>query len=385
MLRYLLVFIVISCLFAPFCRGAEQPPVFTQKDFARLLLKQYSWDDGLPKESTDRDVLVILRGKRTFKYEAENAYNESTDRVTIRSFPQFGPFTGKGWIMGVSDETSSTFTILVPIAGEYELKAVLKGNGFVWTIGDKEYRSDSKSSVFRETGIARLKLHAGVETIKLTIPPEGAIDSFSLTAPDYVSIQPLQGWRFKNKLTAAGLAEIAVAMTDRFAQLPDGGPAKSPKTLAVAENTVLPATAAYTTTDYLGPFSSPRWVRADYRGATLQIPLTVAEAGYYGLTANIMGEALSGSVNDVPFKLTGKPYLSKVYLGLYRLEAGENTLSLTLPPTGGADSIEFNKKNSAPEDFLRLAGVAGPSDRAISEKEASEFLKRIQGSFPIRK
>jgi hypothetical protein len=385
MLRYLLVNIVALLLLSSLSFGAESSPDFLQKDFARQILQQFSWSSGLPKEPVDRDYLMILGGKRTFRYEAENAYNPETDRVTVREFPLFGAFTGKGWILGVSDTTTATFTILLPNAGEYDFKAVIKGNGFVWKIGGKEYRADSKSANFSETEIAKVSLKAGVTTINLTIPPEGAIDSFSLSAPDQNPIQPIAGWRFREKLTAVRLAETAVALTNSFSKLPDAGVLASPKMIAVSEKIILPATAAPTNISYLGPFYSSKWVRADFRGATVQIPLNVAETGYYTLAVNVMGEIISGTVNDTPFKLSGKPYLSKTILGLFRLESGDNTLTISLPPAGGIDTVEFNKKSSTPEDFLRLAGVPGPADRLVGAQEAAALLKSIQGSFSIRK
>lgn len=385
MLRYLLLIASFLMLSQAVSWGAAAPAAFTQKDFARLILQHFSWSGGLAKEPADRDYLMILGGKRTFRYEAESAYNEKTDRVTLRDFPLYGAFSGKGWIMGVSDATDSTFTILLPIAGDYELKAVIKGDGFVWAIDNKEYRADSKSAQFQETRIAKIALKAGVVTIKLTIPPEGAIDSFSLSAPDYASIQPFSGWRFKERLTAARIAETAVSLTNSFAQLPDVPSTAAPAPLSVAEKVALPPNAVPTTVPYLGTFTSAKWVRADYRGATLQIPLTVAEAGYYGLASNAMGEVISGSVNGTSFRVVGKPYLEKVSLGLYRLEAGDSMLTITLPPAGGIDTVELKRKSTAPDDFLKLAGVPGPADRVIKADEAAALLKKIQGSFSIRK
>lgn len=350
-----------------------------------MIVQQFSWNGGLPKEPADRDYLMILGGKRTFRYEAETAYNDQTDLVTVRDFPLFGAFTGKGWLLGVTDATTSVFTIWLPVEGEYNLKGVIKGSGFVWNIDGKEYRADSKSGNFRETDIGKVTLKAGVVTINVTIPPEGAIDSFSLTAPDHTSIQPFMGWRFKERLTAVRMAEISVAMTNGFARLPDADPTTSPGQIAVFDKTILPLNAAYTTAPYLGLFYSAQWIRADYRGASLKIPFTVAETGYYGLTVNVMGEKISGSINDIPFNLTAKPYLDKLYLGLYRLNAGDNLLLITLPPSGGIDVIELNKKSTEPDGFLRLAGVPGPADRPIEAPEAAALLKSIQGSFAIRK
>lgn len=382
--KYLIIVMALS-LFQSISWGADKAPVFTQKDFARLLLTQYSWSDGLPKEPGDRDYLTILGGKRTYKYEAENAFNEKTDRITVREFQLYGPFTGKGWIQGVSDTTSSTFTILLPIAGEYDFKAVIKGNGFVWKIDGKEFKSDSKSANFREVEVAKVKLKAGAITINLSIPPDGAIDYFSLSAPDNQSIQPFLGWRFKEKMTAGRLAEVAVALTNGYAQLPDLGPEGSPRPIVVSEKIVMPVSAALTDGSSLGPFSSPKWIRADYRGAVIQIPMVLAETGYYGLTVNALGELLTGAVNETTFKVAGKPYLEKSPIGLHRLEAGDNSLVINLPPAGGFDMIEFNKKNTTPDSFLKLAGVPGPADRLVTAEEAAALLKKIQGVSYIRK
>jgi hypothetical protein len=385
MFRSVLLVISLLTLVNSHSWGAESVPAFTQKDFALMILEQFGWSDGVPKEPADRDYLLILGGKRSFRYEAENSYNALTDRVTVRSFPMFGEFTGKGWLLGVSDETSATFTILLPLSGEYDISAVIKGSGFVWNINGKEYRADAKSEKFQETEIARVPLKAGTITIKTAIPPEGAIDSFSLKSSDHAPIQPLLGWRFREALTAGRMAEVAVAMTNRYSQLPDVERSLSPAPLAVIEKAELPPSAAASTVSFLGPFAATKWVRADYRGATLQIPVVVAETGYYGLTINAVGETISGRVNDTPFKLSGKPYLEKLYAGLFRLESGDNTLLLTLPPLGGIDTIELHKKSTTPDDFLRLAGIPGPPERLIGSKEAAAFLKAVQGAFAVRK
>lgn len=385
MLHRILLFVSFLAIFNSVSWGADKAPIYTQKDFARLILQQFSWNDGLPKEPADRDYLMILGGKRTFRYEAENAYNELTDRVTLRDFALYGEFTGKGWLLGVSDATDATFTILLPVDGEYDFKAVIKGDGFVWNIDGKNYPADSKVKKFQETSVAKVKLKAGVVTIKLTIPPDGAIDSFSLSAPDYTSIQPFMGWRFKEALTAVRMAEIAVALANRYDQLPDAGPEVSPKPVSAFEKVDLPPNVQPTVADYLGAFASAKWVRANFQGATLKFPLTVTETGYYGLTANIMGEKLAGKVNNTLFNLEGKAYLSKINLGVYRLDSGDNSLSITLPAMGGIDNIEVAKKSTKPEDFLRLAGVPGPATRLIGADEAAALVKNIQSSFAIRK
>lgn len=364
--------------------AAEAKKEFTQKDFAQLVVEQFSWDAGLPKEPADRDYLLILGGKRTFSYEAESSYNDRTDLVSTRDSIMFGPFTGKGWVLGVSSTTSANFTILLPVQGEYILKAVIKGDGFIWNVDKKDYRTDSKSAKFREVEVGKIVMKAGIVKIEVSIPPEGAIDSFTLTAADYTPVQPLVGWRFKERLTAGRMAEIAVSMMSGYARLPESAD-NALKALSAAETAILPESAARTGTAFLGKFFSTEWIRADYRGASIQIPVKVDETGYYSITANLLGERISGSVNESRFEVSGKQYLDKLKFGPFRFESGDNMITVNLPPMGGIDTIEFSRKSTLPVDFLKLAGISGPPERPVAADEARSFLKSFQSAFPVRK
>jgi len=382
---YLVKLIVISIVMnQSIVCAAEVKEVFTQKSFVQRVFQHLSWNQGLSKEPADRDYLQILGGKRTFRYEAENAFNENTDRVTVRNFSLYGPFTGKGWLLGVSDTTDVEFAALVPISGEYTLNAVIKGNGFIWNIGDRQYRADSKSDAFRGVKIGKTTLNAGVLKIRVSIPPEGAIDSFSISAPDYAPIQPVAGWRFKEPLTAGQLAEIVVSMSGRHEQL-QNAEEKTSKRLSVFESALIPSTAAATGIEEFGKFTSREWVRSDYRGASIQIPVKNAVAGFYGITANVMGGRISGSVNETPFEVLAKPYFDTVRLGLFRLESGDNLITINLPPMGGIDTLELGMKNMSSDSFLAVSGIKGPAERLISVDEAETVLKSVTGSYPVRR
>lgn len=378
----LIIVSVVMCL-SVVCY-AEVKEVFTQKLFVQRLFQHLSWNQGLTKEPADRDYLQILGGKRTFRYEAENAFNENADRVSVRNFSLYGPFTGKGWLLGVSDTTEVEFAALVPISGEYTLNAVIKGNGFIWNIGDRQYRADSKSDIFRGVDIGKIILKAGVLKIRVSIPPEGAIDSFSLSAPDYAPIQPVAGWRFKEPLTAGQLAEIVVSMSGRHEQLQNAED-KTPRRVSVFESAVIPSSAVATGIEEFGKFTSREWVRSDYRGASIQVPVKNAVAGFYGITANVMGGRITGSVNETPFEALAKPYFDTVRLGLFRLESGDNLITINLPPMGGIDTLELGMKNMSSDSFLAVSGIKGPAERLISAEEAESVIKSVTGSYPVRR
>lgn len=381
---YLIIAALVLCVTPVWAAEKSQPTTFTQKDLAHMIVTHFGWSEGLPKEPADRDYLIILGGRRTFRYEAENAYNPQTDKVTVAEYNLYGPFSGKGWLLGVSEKTNATFTVQLPIGGVYSLKAVVKGDGFIWNVGGKEYKAGSTADGFKEVEFGTMPVKPGVIKMKVTIPPQGGIDSFSFVAPDYRPIQPFAGWRFKEPLTAGRLAEVGVSMMNIHDQLPDvkkGIPAP----IAAVDVGLPTQDAAPTKINYLGAFRSQAWLRADFRGATIQLPIKVAETGIYGLRARVLGQRVEGDVNGYPFAATGKPYLDEIELGLFRLDSGENMLTLKLPPMGGIDVIEFTRKGTSPVDFMNLVGLSGAPDRVVSADEAKTFINKISEKYPVRK
>lgn len=362
--------------------GKDAEP-FTQKEFARAIIAGFGWGDGLPKEPGDRDYLVILGGKRSFRYEVENAYTPATDNVSMRDSAMFGPFTGRGWLMGIAGTTEATCTVLLPIGGDYAFKAIVKGDGFVWKIGGRELRGGSASGSFREVDLGRITVKPGVLQITVTFPPNGAVDSFAFTAPDHLPIQPFGGWRFREPLTAQRMAETGIAMMNLYGRLPVDQ--RDAPRIVTAVDTALPTrNVTETSTPYLGTFTSRAWLRANHLGAAIQVPVKTGEAGFYLLRAAVMGERIAGDVNGSPFAVAGKPYLDMTELGLFQLESGDNMLTLNLPPMGGLDRIELTRKSMAPADVMGLAGVTGLPERQVTAGEANAFITTVRGKYPAR-
>lgn len=362
----------------------KAPLVFTQKDLAKMIVAQFGWTEGLPKDAADRDYYVILGGKRNFRYEAENSYNPETDMVTIRNFLLYGSFTGKGWMLGISEPTTANFSVLVPISGEYSFKGVVKGNGFVWKIGDKELKGGSAARRFTMVDFGTISVKAGVIKVRTDLPIDGGIDSFSLVAPDYRSIQPFAGWRFREPLTVVRMAEVGVAMMDHYHLLPEDR--RNPVKPLEVVDVVQPASNLISTdVKFLGAFSARAWLRANDSGAVIQIPIKIDESGFYNLRARVMGDKINGDVNGVPFLVAGKPYLAMTDFGLFRLEAGDNILTLKLPPLGGIDIVDISQKDSSPAEFMKLAGFTGDPERLVKADEALAYIKQIREKYPVRK
>lgn len=382
---------VVLCVLLSWCLAQHAWSVeksaapYTQGVLARDIVTLFGWQGGLPKEPADRDFLQILGGKRTYRYEAETAYNAKTDPVSFWKLKQFGPFTGKGWLMGSADPTFVNLTILLPIGGEYTLTSVQRGGTFIWNIGGREYFSPKSSTGdFSPIEIAKVDLKPGVHQIRVNIPPSGAIDSFTLKAADHVSVQPFAGWRFREPLTAARLAEVGAALANSFSALPEMK-AGVPPSVSVAEAVQdVPGLSRSGDRSY-GAFESASWLHADYRTPQIKIPLQVGETGYYGIALNIFGSRIEGMVNETPFRFSGGAILQRRDIGLHRLESGENQLVVTIPPRGGIDRVYFSRRDTSEAAFMKLMGIAGDPGRLIPADEARRFLKNMSEKYPVRK
>lgn len=384
-MRYIMVVLVGFILFSSSVMAAEKKmSAYTQKDFADLLMKQFAWDSGLPKEPSDRDYLVVLGGKRTFRYEAENAYNAATDNVSVSEFEIYGPFSGKGWVMGVATGTITHFTIMLPIAGDYTIKSTLKGDGFVWDVNGKKLTAGTKDKKLKEVEIGTVPLSAGVVQMTVTIPPDGGIDSFTLVGSDNVAVGPFAGWRFKEPLTAGAMAEIMVSATGQLDKLPVEKGAL-PRNVPVTSLSQLPEFTSLIDTDYLGHFSSKQWLRANYRGATIELPFTVDMLGLYDVAIQVLSEKVVAELNGTTVMIPGKQYLDRVTLGQFRLDSGASTLTLKLPPMGGFDALHILKRDSSPAAFMKLAGISGSPDRVVTKDEAEKLIKTLSPRTVIKK
>lgn len=375
---------ILICFTVPARAGENKQSVFTEKDLARLIVTQFGWGEGLPVEPGDRDFLVILGGRRTFRFEAENSYDSKSDKVTVSDRNNFGPFTGKGWLLGSKEKTNATFAVNIPLGGEYTLKAVVKGDGFVWNLGDKEYQAGSNSGGFKEVVIGTMSIKPGTTVMKVALPPKGGIDSISFAAPDYLPVQPIIGWRFREPLKAGQLAEVGMSLMNLYGQLPKQKQDIT-KSVAAVDVAIPNQDIEKTRISYLGPFSSQGWLRAQFRGAVIQMPVKMNETGYYGLRARVMGQRIEGDVNGINFSVAGKNYLDMTELGVFRLESGENMLTIKLPSKGGLDMVEFTLRSKSAGDFMKLSGLSGSPDRLIGADEAQMYIRTIFEKYPVRK
>ena len=381
--------LVVATMILPFCgtpQAAQLPSdAVTQGEFAASLVRGLGWQAGLPAEPKTADYLAVLSGKRTFRFEAEDVYNAQGDSVTLRDYQLYGPFSGAGWLSGIAVPTTVRFTVFLPRGGEYRLKVVSRGDGQRWLAGGKEFTVNAGGKL-REVDAGTVLLTAGSQEISVLLPPEGGVDAFTLVASgDHPAIEPLGGWRADASLTWSDYAEAMAVLLDLekgFAAAPSG----KPQIVTFQSAATLPPSSITTSADYLGAHVSPKWVRAGGKGAIIDLPLHVNTTGVYGLRVRLLGARLMADFNGKRSEWDGKPYLNWYDLGISRLTQGTHTLSIQLPPLGGADAVELTARTSSSADYLVAIGLGNKKPTATVQRTEleSQLLKDLSRIRPSR-
>ena len=382
LLFVLTLFVLLAGTAGHSVAAAKQESI-TQRDFMAMLIKAFRWDKGLPAIPADRDYLAIMGGHRALHFEAEDHYSVKTDNAVVRNYLLYGPFSGNGWVSGVAVPTTVTFKLFLPLEGDYALTVSSKGDGQIWSAGEKKFKISTGERLRQET-VGTVRLKAGEQELSVELPPEGAIDFFRLDAQKLAAVEPVEGWRLDAPLTLGTFAEITASLLPWERAMPED-PGVQPVKISVSDAAPIPQGAQATAIDYLGSFESAKWIRAGRSGARIVVPLIVADSALYRLKARLLGEKVEAELDGRKIQLDGKAYLDWVDLGVSRLRVGAHTLILRLPPNGGIDVITLTKMKSSPQDYMKLAGVEGGADDRVSKAQAERLLTSLVERFEVRR
>jgi hypothetical protein len=357
--------------------------IMSQGDFARELVNVFGWGDGLSKEPKDRDYLQILEGRRTFKFEAEKIYTPQTDDVVVRKNELLGPFSGESWLGGITVPSPVRMKVFIPVAGDYTLSAVAKGDGQIWKIAGKEYTVNSGDSLAM-TKISNINLEPGELELEMLMPPEGGLDYILFTAPDFAPIEPLEGWRFNNTLTNLTMAYVAASILGLEGKLPVDDSIK-PVTVIISDMTGLPSTVSLSSIQYYGKFSGKFWVSTTSKSAEINIPFTLPQTGTYDVKLRVMGNSFTGEMDGNPLRVPGSAPLEWVSLGLQRLSQGQHIMKVKVPSFGGIDALTITPRKVSPEAYMSLTGISGAPHSSVTYAEMEKNLSMILKRFTARK
>jgi hypothetical protein len=315
----------------------------TQHDWMVTLVDALGRSFGLPDTPVPEDYLNILSGKRNLRFEAEET-GSPDDSVSKMALPNFGPFSGKGWLLGISRPTDVHLTLTVPLDGNYRIAVALRSPGHIVKIAGQTFQADGPAGKFELVDLGEVALTAGPVLMVITLPAGGALDFVTLTAPDLPPIAPDRGWQPTEPLTWEVLATTMVQTLHLAEQLP-----LSAEPLPAIEAEILQETggARLVEDTHLGAPSAGRWLRTSVQAATVQVPLTMAEGGFVDLTLTAMGGPITVRVNQhLELTVTAKAFLDEVMVPPIYLPGGENQLTITLPPRSGLDRIRIWPRQS---------------------------------------
>ncbi len=204
--------------------------------------------------------------------------------------------------------------------------------------------ADGNGDKFTTVDLGEVTLPSGPTTVVVTLPPGGALDAITLTAPNLTAIAPDPGWQPEAPLTW----EVVAITLMQALNLADKLPLASdpPQTLEAEEIKEIGA-ARLVEDSHLGAPSGGRWLRTSVQPATVRMPVELPAAGFFDLSLIAMGEPITVRFNDhLELSATGKAYLDELTLPPVYLPAGSNELAITLPPRGGLDRIMLKPRQT---------------------------------------
>ena len=350
-MNYACLFLLFFCLSA--LPTQANGAALTQRDWLVNLIDSLGGSFGLPDQPNDQDYLRLMEGRRSYRIEAEEAYQPG-DVVAPKNYATFGVFSGSGWLSGTNTPTQTELRFLLPLSGTFQAKIVLRTPGHLLELGGQHFRVDGGNQ-FSEIPLGSVTLAAGRQELIAQLPADGGIDYLELTANDLPPLRPLGGWRLEQALTLDDLAVTTVQLLGLESLLPAG---EETRTLE-AETTSRLDDLEVTSSSHLGEPSAGRWVRASGLPAQLQLVLELSEDRVYVLS--LRGAAREPAALVINQRALGDiqfpSYLGEVDAGVVSLSAGKNLLSITLPPRGGLDAIKLTARHNAGSDYRRLVGL----------------------------
>jgi len=328
-------------------------PGLSQRQWVVSLVESLGWSFGLPDNPEDQDYHRLLDGRRQWRIEGEESFQPG-DAVSVKTFETFGPYSGAGWLNGLSGRTTATLRFLLPHGGRYRLGAALRRPGHRITLGGRTWEADGPLE-FGRVELGEVELTAGMQEALIALPPDGSFDYLELSAPERAPIEPLGGWRFEQALDADLLALSVIQLLELEAALPP-----TPESFIIeAEKAVYRQGAEPTDARLLGEPSAGLWLRAGNLAGEVRLDFPLPSPGIWTLSLRGAGETpVSARLDERRTLLYPSPsYLQERALGSALLAEGKHSLLLNLPPRAGIDYLRLARRASRGEDYRRLVGL----------------------------
>jgi len=333
--------------------AANETGLPTQRQWMVNLVTAMGWSFGLSDTPEDSDYLNILSGRRQMRIEGEKTF-QSTDAVSVKRFQTFGDYSSEGWLSGLATSTTANLRFLLPLSGTYRLSVAVRRPGHQVSIAGQTFTADGGQE-FTRIELGKIQLSAGELETRIQLPPDGGFDYLELQAPDLAAIAPLAGWELDRPVTLDILAVTAVQVLGLAPLLP---PLPEHMTIE-AETSRNVVGAQVTDIRHLGEPSGGSWLRAGTIPATVQLDFTPPAPGVYALSIRTASETPITAMLNNRQLLEAPPAaaLKDHALGSVFLERGKNTLTLTLAPRGGLDTLQISGQRSEGTDYRRLVGL----------------------------
>ena len=358
--------------------GIAQSTVVTEAEWGVYMTRSLGLDWNLPPTLKSEHYLARLKWSNSIEFAASQMLDGST--VTAGAD---GAVEG---VPGVPAEAFYEVATLRP--GDYGFRVKMGGGGAILKVSDYEYELLQPDATPRWIDLDRVPLNSGDHPMSLMLIDGVRVETLGVTPPCMLAVEPGGGWRPLEPLTFGKMAVTLARALDLEKNLPEMGDALKIRGEDFRRTFVYPYEEGAESIDVSASSEpaddGPFWLSAGANIVYAVARFEVSEKGIYSIEARYFSSRPLRWNMDRCLRVVTCP-LSPNQSGRRRslaleLDAGDHQIEVTLPPGAKLDRIEVQRRDGAPEEYLRVVSdegfKLGAADELVTRREAIRAARR---------
>ena len=376
--------VVAAAVLVPLYATPFSMPV-SHAEWGRMLVRALDMEEALPARVQASLIFTLLSWKSSLSFAADQY--ATAEGVTLQSE------RGQRALKAAGSGGEVSYRLAILRSGDYRLRAHIAGDTGAAVASEistpdnpaplHRFAPLSPGKVIAWLDVGSTHLDQGQYVATLALPQGTTLERVEIGPPCLSPIEPPNGWRATDPLSASDLAVTAIEALNQESQLP---PSETPTEIPGSQFVVTAGSAALTLpAAALGP--EALWLKAGPQGLRAVVAVDIGADGLYTLES--YGGTGRGQrwLADTCRKAVICPSSQQASLPEWReiltarFSAGRHVLAVTLAPGAVVQRIRLLHRRDAPEDYaaaLKRIGFDAGTDSPVPRRVAVDAMSFIR-------